>query len=102
MPYEMEDLAASLKAARVKKGLSQRALSQRTGVPQSHISKIEAGDVDLRVSSLVAIANAIDLELTLVPKGAVQRIQSIAPDLTPNIVLDPPRPAYRLDGEDDV
>ena len=46
MSYESEKLAATLKAAREKKGLSQRALSAHAGVPQSHISKIESGAVN--------------------------------------------------------
>ena len=60
-----------LKAARLAKGLSQRALSEGAGVPQSHISKIERGGVDLRHSSLVEIARALDLEVTLVPAKAL-------------------------------
>lgn len=77
MGYESEKLAAALKAAREKKGLSQRALSARAGVPQSHISKIENGGVNLTVSSLTAIANALDLELTLVPRKAAPAVRTI-------------------------
>ena len=68
MVYSTENMARELKTARVAKGLSQRALSERAGVPQSHISKIERGGVDLRHSSLVEIARALDLEVTLVPR----------------------------------
>ena len=77
MSYESEKLAATLKAAREKKGLSQRALSARAGVPQSHISKIESGAVNLTVSSLTAIANALDLELALVPRKAAPAVRTI-------------------------
>ncbi|TCK99480.1 helix-turn-helix protein [Shimia isoporae] len=77
MSYESEKLAATLKAAREKKGLSQRALSARAGVPQSHISKIENGAVNLTVSSLTAIANALDLELALVPRKAAPAVRTI-------------------------
>lgn len=78
MSYETEKLAATLKAAREKKGLSQRALSASAGVPQSHISKIESGAVNLTVSSLTAIANALDLELALVPRKAAPAVRTIA------------------------
>lgn len=78
MNYEMESLASTLKHAREAKQLSQRELSKRTGVPQSHISKIEKSGVDLRVSSLSAIANALDLELALVPRKAVPAVKSIS------------------------
>ena len=77
MTYEAERLAATLKAAREKKTLSQRTLSVRAGVPQSHISKIENGKVNLTVSSLTAIAHALDLELALVPRKAMPAVNSI-------------------------
>ena len=77
MSYESEKLAATLKAAREKKGLSQRALSAHAGVPQSHISTIESGAVNLTVSSLTAIANALDLELALVPRKAAPAVRTI-------------------------
>lgn len=77
MSYESEKLVATLKAAREKKGLSQRALSARAGVPQSHISKIESGAVNLTVSSLTAIANALELELALVPRKAAPAVRTI-------------------------
>lgn len=77
MAYTTEYIAQTLKDARQGKGLSQRALSKLVGVPQSHISKIENGTVDLRLSSLVEIARALDLELTLVPRKSVTAVQSI-------------------------
>jgi transcriptional regulator with XRE-family HTH domain len=73
----IEHMAALLREARTKKGLSQRELSANAGVPQSHISKIEQGAVDLRVSSLIELARALDLEVTLVPRPAVPAVQSI-------------------------
>lgn len=54
MNYVTEQILDSLREAWVRKGFSQRELSARSGVPQSHISKIESGGVDLRVSSLIA------------------------------------------------
>jgi transcriptional regulator with XRE-family HTH domain len=78
MTYATEKIAEALKAARKQKGLSQRELSARVGVPQSHISKIENNGVDLRLSSLASIAHALDLELTLVPRKAVSAVKSIA------------------------
>lgn len=77
MSYLNEQILASLRAARAHKGLSQRELSARSGVPQSHISKIESGAVDLRVSSLITLARVLDLELFAAPKKSVPAIQSI-------------------------
>ena len=82
--YATEHIAAALKAAREAKGLSQRELSQRSGVPQPHISKIESNNVDLRLSSLLALAHALDLELTLIPRQAAPAVQSIARTARPH------------------
>ena len=46
-------------------------------MPQSHISKIESGGVDLRISSLIALARVLDLELLVAPKKSVPAIKSI-------------------------
>lgn len=77
MPAATEPIAEALKAARTRKGLSQRALSALSGVPQAHISKIEQNAVDLRLTSLLALAHALDLDLALVPKKAMPAVQSI-------------------------
>ena len=78
MTYASETIAATLKEARENKGLSQRELSARSGVPQSHISKIESNAVDLRLSSLASLAHALDLELALIPRKAAPAVRSIA------------------------
>jgi transcriptional regulator with XRE-family HTH domain len=77
MTYASEHIAASLKEARKNKRLSQRELSARSGVPQSHISKIESNAVDLRLSSLASLAHALDLELALIPRKAAPAVRSI-------------------------
>ncbi|MEI7171645.1 helix-turn-helix transcriptional regulator, partial [Pectobacterium parmentieri] len=92
----------SLREARARKGFSQRELSARSGVPQSHISKIESGGVDLRVSSLIALARVLDLELFVAPKKSVPAIKSIirsskgTQDEGEGMSL-----AYHLDGDND-
>ena len=77
MNYSIAHIARKLKAARQAKGLSQRQLSQLAAVPQSHISKIESGAVDLRLSSLIELSRVLDLELTLVPRKTLPAINSI-------------------------
>ena len=77
MDSPLQPLLDRIKAAREHKGLSQRALGKRVGLPQSHISKIENGGVDLQASSLLEIARALDLELTLVPRAALAAIRAI-------------------------
>jgi transcriptional regulator with XRE-family HTH domain len=77
MSYATQALAADLKAARISKGMSQRDLSALAGLPQAQISRIEAAAVDLRATSLIALAHALDLELVLVPRKAVPAVASL-------------------------
>ncbi len=78
MNYTITHIANQLKAAREAQGLSQRALGRLAGVPQSHISKIENGTVDLRLSSLIELARVLSLELMLVPRKVLPAVKSIA------------------------
>jgi HTH-type transcriptional regulator / antitoxin HipB len=73
----MNDIIKTLVLARKQKGLSQAALGQKLGMPQSHISKIEKGDVDLRLSSLIDMARLLGLEMVLIPKELVTPIRSL-------------------------
>ncbi|MGI2176504.1 helix-turn-helix domain-containing protein [Shewanella basaltis] len=107
MNYVTEQILGSLRDARIRKGFSQRELSARSGVPQSHISKIESGDVDLRMSSLIALARVLDLELFVAPRKTVPAIKSIirSSNATHNNGLsdesEPMSPAYQLEEYDD-
>lgn len=71
----LEEFGQKLLDARTRKGLSQRALAERTGVPQAHISKIEQGRVDIRLSSLVELARALDLDVQLLPRQALMAVE---------------------------
>ena len=87
-----------LKRARKEAGASQRAVSARSGVAQSHLSQIERGRVDFSVETMVQLARALDLEPMLVPKKYIPAVTSIVwrgPDA-------PRQPMYVPDwGEDD-
>ena len=101
MSYATEHFASTLKTARESKGLSQRELSKKVGMPQSHISKIENGAIDLRLSSLVALAHVLDLEPTLVPRKAVSAVKSIIRSSERNgPQTESVRPAYSLDEDE--
>jgi hypothetical protein len=102
MTYSTEHIAKQLKAARENNGLSQRELSVKSGVPQSHISKIENGNVDLRLSSLVGIARALGMEWALIPRQAMPAINAILKQKQSEAIDDaPPRPAYSLEDDED-
>lgn len=77
MTYSLEEITGTLRTARQKKQLSQRELSDKVGLPQSHISKIENATVDLKLSSLSELARALELELVLVPRNVLPAVQSL-------------------------
>ena len=91
-------IGEQLKAAREAKGLSQRALGTRTGLPQSHISQIENAAIDLRITSLVTLAHALDLELTLISRRLVSAVEGMQRQASQSQTKQ--IPAYRLDKED--
>jgi transcriptional regulator with XRE-family HTH domain len=92
-------LITQIRKARQTQHVSQRALSARTNITQSHISLIEKGEVEPGLSSVIELARALELELVLVPKKLLPAIQGMLRSVDhPN---EPPRPAYSLDEDDD-
>ncbi len=77
MLYSIQEIITAIKTARKKNKLSQQELGAKIGVPQSHISKIEKGVVDLQISSLIEIARILDLELMLVPRSLLPTITAL-------------------------
>ncbi len=50
---------------------------------QSHISKIESGRSDIRLSSLIEFARALDLDFMLVPRAAVPVLEGVVRSTIP-------------------
>lgn len=55
----------AMAAARARKGLSQKALSEMTGIDQSDLSRIERGAANPSVGTLSRIAEALDTKLVV-------------------------------------
>lgn len=77
MSHSTQYIADQLRSGRESKGLTQRELGELSGVPQGQISRIERGAVDLRLSSLVQLARALELELLLVPRAAETAVSAV-------------------------
>lgn len=75
--YSLETLTEALRQARLAKGWSQRALSARAHLTQAQISRIENGEVDLQVSTLLELARSLDLDLQLVPRSAITAVEAV-------------------------
>ena len=105
MSYQAGGFAQSLRRARVDKGWSQRELSGKAGIPQAHISRIESGAVDVKISTLVELARLLDLELLLAPRSSISAVEALIREAEANRGLTHARtpaqiPAYTLDEEE--
>lgn len=80
MSYQSESLIAQAREVREASGLSQRTLSERAGLTQSHISQIESGKMEPGLSSFIDMTRALDLEVMLVPKKLVPAVLGLVKD----------------------
>lgn len=74
--YGLESLTQVIRQARLAKGWSQRDLSARAHLTQAQISRIENGEVNLQVSTLIELVRSLDLDLQLVPRSAVTAVEA--------------------------
>jgi HTH-type transcriptional regulator/antitoxin HipB len=73
----MSDLARSpkqigniIRRARKSKGMSQAALGDLAGLRQSTVSLIESGESDVKLDTLLAILQTLNLEFRVVPRSS--------------------------------
>ena len=87
----MNEVIKTLKSIRIEKKLKQSELGSKLGLPQSHISKIEQGTTDPRLSTVTDMARLLDQELVLVPRAMLPAIRALikgGDDQQPMWVLD--------------
>lgn len=102
MGHSIQLLTYDLKLVREKSGRSQRAFSKQIGMPQSRLSKIENGTIDLRTSNLLELSRALGLEVMLVPRQLVPTVRSLINQAgKADEGYETQRPLYQLDDEDD-
>ena len=64
-------LISAMISAREEQNISQRQLSERTGIAQADISRIETGDGNPTLQTLKRIADGLGMKLEIVFKPAV-------------------------------
>ena len=70
-------LAAQVRAARRQRGLSQAALADLSGTSRVTIVRVEAGSTqDFRVGTISRLCDALGLELTAEPRGALLSLET--------------------------
>ncbi len=90
----MNEIIKQLKHARQDKKLKQSELGDKLGLPQSHISRIERGGTDPRLSTVTDMARLLDQELVLVPRVMLSAIRAM-------ISGDVQQPMWQIDEEED-
>ncbi len=93
----MSDVIKALNSARLEKRLKQSELGSKLGLPQSHISKIEQGVTDPRLSTVTDMARVLDQELVLVPRAMLRVIRALVRGET----KDEQTPMWQLDEEEE-
>ena len=62
MDLELQGDWSKYKAVSEKQGMKQKDLAERISVSEQHVSHIETGSTKLSLSTLVAIANVLDID----------------------------------------
>jgi len=73
MAARRHELADALVSRRLELGLSQTVVAARMGTSQSAVARLEAGELDVRLSTLSRYAAAVEKDLTFFltdPDGA--------------------------------
>lgn len=73
----MNAIIEQLKLSRQAIGLTQSEVGQKLGLPQSHVSKIEQGGTDPRLSTVSDMARVLNQELVLVPRQLLSQVRAL-------------------------
>ncbi len=76
LPLTHVELATALEAQRLQLGRSRGDLVESTGLSYQSLQKILEGTSDFKVSNLLAIAQALDMDVALVPRGLAPALQA--------------------------
>jgi HTH-type transcriptional regulator/antitoxin HipB len=71
----MKSIIEQLKSYRLAMGYKQALMGEKIGLPQSHLSKIESGATDPRLSTVLDMARALDQELVLIPRQLLPQLR---------------------------
>ncbi|QLJ64336.1 helix-turn-helix transcriptional regulator [Serratia marcescens] len=73
---KLSEITALLKEKRIGLGWSQKDFLMKIGMTQQQYQRIETGS-DMRVSTLLRILAAMDLEYVIVPKTSVRDVECL-------------------------
>lgn len=64
------ELTEPIRIARVTKRLSQEAVAEAAGTSRPAVARLEAGQQDVRISTLMSIAKALGLQVRITSEAA--------------------------------
>ncbi len=79
-------VAQALREALQRSNLRQQDLREAAGVSRQTLANALSGREDFKLSTLMSLADKLGLELVLLPKGAAQGMQPIAPAVVESVV----------------
>lgn len=63
-------LGATIRAARLERGLSQEALADAAGIDRSHMGKIERGERNVSVLNVARVSDALEVTIAALMASA--------------------------------
>lgn len=83
---DYETMGKRIKEIRIKKCFTQEELAEKTGLSSAHISNIETAHTKVSLTSLVAIANALEVSLDdIVCDSLVNRVGAYSDKVVDNL-----------------
>ena len=79
----LQSIADSLNHAR--QGATDVDLSSKTGLTRQSVGRALSGQQNFNVTSLLAIAEALDMEVVIVPKGTARALAGTTNPLAPHV-----------------
>jgi transcriptional regulator with XRE-family HTH domain len=73
-------IGALLRREREGRGWTLADLAERTGIPQPNLSRLERGLADVRLSTVIRVAQALGAEISLAPAGRLRRLDDVVRD----------------------
>jgi len=89
MSANILDIARELARFRKLQKTSQGTVAKLLDTTQSHVSGIERGEFDSRISTIQDYARALNLELVLVPRSMLRTVQALVLDQQSEEVAPP-------------
>ncbi|MGA0332987.1 MAG: helix-turn-helix domain-containing protein [Kiritimatiellia bacterium] len=69
MRFSSQDLAEQIRSARKQRGLSLKQLAELAGIGKTAMFDLEHGNPGVRLSTLTAVLEKLDLDLALIKPG---------------------------------